>query len=318
MSNAGFPKTEWIWRDGEFIRWEDATVHVMAHVVHYGSSVIEGIRSYETPDGAAIFRLKAHVKRFYESARIYRMEIAASQADFTAACHELLERNGLKECYLRPVAYRGLGTAGLYPMGSPTETVIVCWPWGAYLGAGALEQGVDVKVSTWTRPAPNTHPTIAKAGGNYLSSQLMRIEAQEDGYAEAIGLSVGGLVSEGSGQNVFIIRNGELMTPAIDGTILAGITRECVIQLAQDMGITVREGPIPREMLYVADEVFMVGTATEVTPVRSVDRVVIGEGKAGPITRKIQQQYVDIARGQAPDRYGWLDYAPKGSAIGAR
>jgi branched-chain amino acid aminotransferase len=311
----GFPKTDWIWRDGEFIRWEDATVHVMSHVVHYGSSVFEGIRSYDTPDGPAIFRLKAHVRRFYDSCKIYRMVPKASPEQLSAACHELMERNGLKECYIRPIAYRGVGAAGLYPMASPVETAIICWPWGAYLGKEALEKGVSVLVSSWNRPAPNSHPTMAKAGGNYLVSQLMRIEAMEDGYDEAIGLSTSGLVSEGSGQNIFVLYRGELITPSIEGTILAGITRECIIQLARDMDIPVREGPVPREMLYVADEVFMVGTATEVTPVRSVDRIQVGEGKAGPVTKQIQTRFMDILRGKVPDVYGWLDRAPRGAAV---
>jgi branched-chain amino acid aminotransferase len=232
-----------------------------------------------------------------------------------AACHELMEKNGLKECYLRPVAYRGLGAAGLYPMASAVETVIVCWPWGSYLGQAALDEGVDVKVSSWSRPAPDTHPALAKAGGNYLNSQLMRIEAHDDGYAEAIGLSTGGLVSEGSGQNVFLVRHGELLTPAIDGTILAGITRDCVLRIAQDLQLPVREVPIPREMLYVADEVFLVGTASEVTPVRSVDRVQIGEGVAGPLTRRIQERFTDIVRGRVPDVHGWLDRPVRSAAL---
>lgn len=311
----GFPKTDWIWRDGEFLRWEDATVHVMSHVVHYGSSVFEGIRSYDTPDGPAIFRLKAHIRRFYDSCKIYRMVPKASPEELSAACHELMERNGLRECYIRPVAYRGVGAAGLYPMASPVETAIIVWPWGAYLGSEALERGVSVTVSSWSRPAPDTHPTMAKAGGNYLVSQLMRIEAMEDGYDEAIGLGTNGLVSEGSGQNIFLLYRGELITPSIDGSILAGITRECIVQLARDMEIPVREGPVPREMLYVADEVFMVGTATEVTPIRSVDRIQVGEGMAGPVTRKIQQRFMDIVRGRVPDVYGWLDRAPRASAV---
>jgi branched-chain amino acid aminotransferase len=311
----GFPKTDWIWRDGEFLRWEDATVHVMSHVVHYGSCVFEGIRSYDTPEGPAIFRLKAHIRRFYDSCKIYRMVPKASPEELSAACHELMERNGLRECYIRPVAYRGVGAAGLHPGSSPVETAIIVWPWGAYLGSEALERGVSVKVSSWSRPGANTHPTMAKAGGNYLVSQLMRMEATEDGYDEAIGLGTNGLVSEGSGQNIFLLYRGELITPSIDGSILAGITRECIVQLARDMEIPVREGPVPREMLYVADEVFMVGTATEVTPIRSVDRIQVGDGKAGPVTKKIQQRFMDIVRGRTPDVYGWLDRAPRASAV---
>jgi len=311
---SSFPKTEWIWRDGEFVRWEDATLHVMSHVVHYGTSIIEGIRSYDTPDGPAIFRLGDHMKRFYESCKIYRMVPKPSIEELTAACHELMARNGLRECYLRPVAYRGLGAAGLYPMASAVETVVVCWPWGAYLGKTALEQGINLKVSSWARPAPNTHPAMAKAGGNYLNSQLMRIEAHENGYDEAVALSTHGLVSEGSGQNLFLYRHGELLTPPLDGSILAGITRHCVMQLAHDLDIPVREAPIPRELLYVADEVFLVGTATEITPVRSVDKIEIGEGKAGPVTRRLQEHYSDIVRGRVPDVHGWLDRAPSSAS----
>jgi len=312
---SSFPTTEWIWRDGELVRWQDATLHVMSHVVHYGSSVFEGIRCYDTPDGPAVFRLRAHLRRFYESCRIYRMTPGPTPEAMAAACHELVLRNGLGECYVRPVAFRGVGAAGLEPRGSPVHTFIVCWPWGVYHGDGAREEGVDVAVSSWLRPAPGTHPTLAKAGGNYLGSQLMVMEARENGYDDAIALSPGGLVSEGTGQNVFLVRHGELLTPPVDGTILAGITRECVIRIARDLDIPVREGPVPRETLYVAEEVMLVGTASEITPVRSVDRIQVGDGRAGPVTRRLQERFFDIARGRAPDVYGWLDRAPRSEAV---
>lgn len=300
-----FPSTKWIWRDGEFIPWESATLHVMSHVVHYGSSVFEGIRCYRTPDGPAIFRLDDHLRRLEDSARVYRMLPAHDRETLARACAELVVRNELEDCYIRPLVLRGYGAAGIYPVASPVETYLVCWPWGAYLGDGALEQGVDVCISSWQRPAPNTHPVMAKAGGNYLSSQLMKMEAVANGYAEAIGLSYQGLVSEGSGQNLFLVRDGVLITPTVDGSLLFGITRDCIITLARDLGIPVREQAIPREQLYSADEIFMTGTAAEVTPVRSVDRITIGSGSVGPVTRQLQSELLGIARGERPDPYGW-------------
>ncbi len=303
--SAQFEKTEWIWRDGEWVRWEDATIHVMSHVVHYGSSVFEGIRCYATPDGPAIFRLHDHLRRFADSARIYRMEMAHGMAVLEAACRELISRNGLAACYIRPIALRGVGAAGLNPAASPVESYLICWPWGTYLGDGALERGVDVCVSSWQRPAPNTFPAMAKAGGNYLSSQLIKMEAVANGFSEAIALGPGGLVSEGSGQNVFLVRDGVLTTPALDGTLLPGITRDCIITLARDLGMDVRETTVPREMLYCADEIFFTGTAAEVTPVRSVDRVPVGDGTAGPVTLRLQRELLGIAHGELPDVHGW-------------
>lgn len=302
-----FPSTKWIWRDGEFIPWESATLHVMSHVVHYGTSVFEGIRCYRTPDGPAIFRLDDHLRRLEDSARIYRMLPEHDRETLARACAELVVRNELEDCYIRPLVLRGYGAPGIYPMASPIETYLICWPWGAYLGDGALEQGVDVCISSWHRPAPNTHPVLAKAGGNYLSSQLMKMEAVANGYAEAIGLSYQGMVSEGSGQNLFLVRDGTLITPSVDGSLLFGITRDCIITLARELGIPVREQPIPREQLYTADEIFMTGTAAEVTPVRSVDRITIGSGSVGPITRRLQNELLGIARGELPDPYGWRE-----------
>jgi branched-chain amino acid aminotransferase len=300
-----FPSTRWIWKDGEFIPWEAATLHVMSHVVHYGSSVFEGIRCYRTPEGPAIFRLPEHLRRLEDSARVYRMPLAHSAEALARATAELIVRNELEDCYIRPLVLRGYGAAGVHPGASPIETYLVCWPWGAYLGEGALEQGVDVCVSSWHRPAPNTHPVLSKAGGNYLSSQLMKMEAAANGYAEAIGLSYDGLVSEGSGQNLFLVRDGTLITPTLDGSLLLGITRDSILTLARDLGIPVREQAVPREMLYCADEIFMTGTAAEVTPVRSVDRIPVGSGTVGPVTRRLQQELLGVARGERPDRYGW-------------
>ncbi len=300
-------RTEWIWRDGEIIPWDDAQIHVMSHVVHYGSSVFEGVRFYNTPAGSAAFRLSDHMRRFLNSARIYRMDLGRSTDELADACREVVVRNGLQEGYIRPVALRGVGALGLHPGKSPVETYIVCWPWGQYLGTEALEQGVDVCVSSWSRPAPNTLPTLAKAGGNYVISQLMRLEAEANGYAEAIGLGPDGLVSEGSGQNLFLVNEGVLYTPPLDGTLLHGITRDCVLKLAASLGIETREQSIPREMLYIADELFFTGTASEITPIRSVDRIEIGGGGVGAITQQLQKEYLGIATGERPDRFGWLE-----------
>jgi len=302
---AKFASTEWIWRDGEFIPWASATIHIMSHAVHYGSSVFEGIRCYRTPDGPSIFRLDDHMQRLRDSATVLRMDVGYSADELAAACRGLVARNGLDECYIRPILMRGVGAAGLDPAASPVESYIICWPWGAYLGDGALERGVDVCVSSWQRPGPNTHPALAKAGGNYVSSQLITMEAVANGYHEGIALAPGGLVSEGSGQNIFLARRGKLITPAIDGSMLEGITRDCVIEIARELGIAVSEQRVPRELLYTADELFFTGTAAEITPIRSVDRVVIGAGAAGPLTRRLQERLLGIARGRLPDTHGW-------------
>jgi branched-chain amino acid aminotransferase len=308
---AAFPKTDWIWRDGEFIRWDDARIHVMSHVVHYGSSVFEGIRCYATGRGPAVLRLQDHMKRFRHSARIYRMEMGFDPEELGRASVELIRRNELESCYLRPLTLRGVGAAGVDPRASPVHTYLICWPWGAYLGAEALEKGVDVCVSSWSRPAPNTNPTLAKAGGHYANAQLMKMEAGINGYSEAIALSPSGLVSEGSGQNLFLVRDGALITPRVDGSMLSGITRDCIMTLARDEGVPVLEEMVPREALYTADELFFSGTAAEVTPIRSVDRITVGEGKAGPVTRLLQEAILDVAHGRRPDRHGWLTYVRK-------
>jgi branched-chain amino acid aminotransferase len=305
MSNK-ITETEWIWKDGEFIRWGDATVHVLAHSMQFGSSLFEGVRCYATPDGPAIFRLGEHLRRLHDSCRIYRMELRWTAEELAEGCRALVRRNGLDACYLRPMVLRGYGAAGMNPAGSPVETYLVCWPWGTYLGEGALEAGVDACVSTWQRQEPNTYPALAKAAGNYLNGQLARMQALLDGYADAIALGPGGLVSEGSGQNIFLVRGGVLLTPALDGTNLPGITRDSIITLARDAGVEVREQAVPREMLYTADELFFTGTAAEVTPIRSVDRIPIGSGRAGPLTLDLQRRFLDLVQGRAPDPYGWL------------
>ncbi len=299
-------RVEWIWKDGEFIRWEDATVHILSHSVQFGSSLFEGVRCYATPRGPAIFRLDAHLRRLRDSCRIYRMQPSYTVEQLAEGCRDVIRRNELEECYLRPMLVRGYGAVGMNPVASPVETYLVCWPWGAYLGADALERGIDAGVSSWQRQEPNTYPAFAKAAGNYLNSQLMKVEALANGFAEAIALGPGGLVSEGSGQNLFLVRDGAVITPALDGTLLPGITRDCVLCIARDLGLPVREQAVPREMLYTADEMFFAGTASEVTPIRSVDRLTVGEGSMGPITRQIQQRFLDIARGRVPDPYGWL------------
>ncbi len=312
---SGFPATEWIWADGEIVRWQDATLHVMSHVVHYGSSVFEGMRSYGTDKGPMFFRYAEHMKRLRESAAIHRMTYPYTDDQLADAMRELIARNGLtKGAYIRPIVLRGIGAAGVDPMGSPVRVFVVVWEWGTYLGPEALEKGVAAGVSSWFRPAPNTHPTMAKAGGNYINSSLMKVEAKQNGFDEAIALSVDGLVSEGSGQNIFLVKNGDLLTPSVDGTFLQGITRDSVMKIAEDLGIPVRETRVPRESLYVADEIFFVGTASEVTPVRSVDHWPIGSGARGPITARIQERYMAIVRGEHPDRRGWLLSAAKEQA----
>jgi branched-chain amino acid aminotransferase len=308
--------TEWIWRDGAWVRWDDARVHVLAHSVQFGSSVFEGIRCYATPGGPAIFRLHDHLRRLAGSCRIYRMDLPWTVDQLAAACLELVARNGLAAGYLRPMVIRGYGAAGMVPFASPVEVYLPCWPWGAYLGEGALEEGVDACVSSWNRVAPNTLPSMAKMAGNYLSGMLVKMEALADGYAEGIALGADGMVSEGSGQNVFAVRGGVLHTPPIDGTLLHGITRDTVLTLAGDAGIPVRVEPLPRELLYLADEVFFSGTAVEITPVRSVDRIPVGAGRPGPVTRELQQRFLDVAQGRAPDPHGWRTPVPVAAPAG--
>lgn len=303
--------TEKIWHNGRLIAWDDAKIHVLSHVVSYGSSVFEGVRCYETQRGPAIFRLKEHMRRMVDSAKIYRMPLPYSLEELSAACVDLVQANKLKSCYLRPIALRGYGGIGVLPNNNPTEVFLACWEWGKYLGEEALAEGVDVCISSWTRIAPNTLPALAKAGANYMNSQLIRMEAAVNGYAEGIALDSNGFLSEGSGENLFIVRDGKVHTPPLATSVLPGITRDSVITLARELDIPVVETVIPREMLYIADEVFFTGTAAEVTPIRSVDRITIGPGRRGPITERLQRAFFEIVEGKVDDRFGWLTPVPQ-------
>ncbi len=304
-----FEGAKLIWHNGRMIPWEQATVHVMAHALHYGSSVFEGIRVYKTPDGPKVFRLTSHIQRFFDSALIHRIPIPYDLATLISVCKEVVLANELMNgAYIRPIAFRGLGDIGLCPRPEhPVDVSVGAWEWGAYLGADGLEKGVDVCVSSWNRIAPNTIPALAKAGGNYLSSTLISAEAKRLGFAEGIALSTDGLVSEGAGENLFLIRGGQLITPPSASSILTGITRDTVIQLADQLGLEVREQSIPREMLYLADEMFFTGTAAEITPIRSVDKIEIGEGHRGPVTRQLQDAFFGLFSGDTEDRHGWLE-----------
>jgi branched-chain amino acid aminotransferase len=309
--STSLSEARWIWKDGVLIPWAEARVHLLSLAVQFGSSVFEGIRCYKTEAGPAIFRLEDHLRRLFRSCATYRFAPGHSMEELSDACRLIVLENELEDCYLRPMVLRGYGAAGLNPVGSPIETYIAAWEWGTYLGEGALEQGVDVCVSSWARPQPNTFPVQAKSAGHYNNAQLIKMEAVANGYAEAIVLSPSGMVSEGSGQNLFLVRDGSLLTPLLDGTALEGITRDAVIALARDLGLEVKETLVPRESLYTADELFLTGTASEVTPVRSVDRITIGEGKAGPVTRQLQAAFMDAVRGLTPDEHVWL--TPVGS-----
>jgi len=297
-----------IWLNGKLIPWMDAKIHVMSHVVSYGSSVFEGIRCYATPEGPSIFRLQAHMQRLIESGRIYRMELPYSLAELMAACRMVIKANNLSSAYLRPIAYRGYNTLGVDPSKCPLEVAVAALNWGRYLGEEAISEGVDVCVSSWNRLAANTMPSMAKAGANYMNSQLIKMEALTNGYTEGIALDVNGYISEGSGENVFIVRDGVLYTPLPANSILPGITRDCVMTLIKELDLKVVETVIPREMLYLADEIFFTGTAAEVSPIRSVDRYKIGNGRRGPITKKIQTRYFDYISGKCQDIYGWHDF----------
>lgn len=302
--------TEHIWMNGHMVRWEDAKIHVLSHVVHYGSSVFEGMRVYKTPKGPAAFRLRDHTERLAHSAKIYRMEVAYSLDQLDAAIIATVQANRMEECYVRPVIYRGYGEVGVNPFNSPVEIAIAVWDWGKYLGAEALEKGVSVCVSSWTRPAPNTLPMMAKSGANYMNGQLIKMEAVTNGYVEGIALDTHGHVSEGSGENIFIIRKGIMYTPPLSASILPGITRDSIMTLAMDMGIEVVEQNIPRELLYVADEVFFTGSAAEVTPISLIDKIEIGSGKCGPITRQLQKAFFAVISGASPDKHNWLTPIP--------
>jgi branched-chain amino acid aminotransferase len=310
-------KVDKIWMNGKWVAWDDAKIHVLSHVAHYASSVFEGIRCYDAKGGPAIFRLDDHVDRLMYSARIYRMELPFTREQIRQACLDVVAVNDLKACYLRPLIYRGYENLGVNPFGSPVEVAVAAFPWGKYLGDDALTKGVAVKISSWWRISPNTLPAMAKASANYMNSQLMKMEALVDGYDEAVALDVSGFVSEGSGQNLFIVVKGELVTPPLHNSILAGITRESVMTLAKELGYGVREAVLPREMLYMADEVFLAGTAVEVTPVHSVDRIAVGDGKPGKITRAIQDAFFGLVRGETADRHRWLTAVPQTTAAGS-
>lgn len=304
-----------IWYNGKLVPWEKATVHVLAHALHYGSTVFEGERAYPTPKGPAIFRLKDHTRRLFDSARIYSIEIPYTPEQISAACKEIINVNGLtKGAYLRPFAFRSYGEIGVAPkISPPIDTVVAAFEWGSYLGSEGLENGVDVMVSSWQRLAPNTIPALGKASGNYLSSQLISMEAKRLGFAEGIGLGVDGTVSEGAGENLFVIRDGVIYTPGLANSILQGITRDSVITLARAHGFEVREQPLPREFLYLADEIFMTGTAAEITPIRSVDKITVGAGKRGPITEAIQTAFFGLFTGKTADKWGWLELCDEGA-----
>jgi branched-chain amino acid aminotransferase len=299
--------TEKIWHNGRLIAWDDAKIHVLSHVVSYGSSVFEGIRCYATQSGPAIFRLKEHVRRLVDSAKIYRMDnFPFSHDQLAQAMLDVVQVNGLPSCYIRPIILRGYGDVGVNGLKNPVDVYVACWEWGKYLGEEAMAGGVDVCVSSWTRIAPNTLPALSKAGANYMNSQLIKMEAMANGYSEGIALDTSGYVSEGSGENIFVIRDGKLLTPPLGASVLPGITRDAVVTIARDLGIPVVEGIIPRELLYIADEVFFSGTAAEVTPIRSIDRIAIGKGSRGPVTERIQKEFFAIVEGRKEDRYGWL------------
>ena len=316
------PATQFIWFNGKLVPWEKATVHVLAHALHYGSSIFEGVRAYETPRGVAIFRLRDHTRRLLESAKIYRINMPYSAEALNDACRQVIAANGLKRgAYIRPVAFKGYGEIGVSPKNDPpTDVAVAAWEWGRYLGHESESGGVDVCVSSWQRVAPNTLPALAKAGGNYLSSQLIAAEARRLGFAEGIGLTTEGNLSEGSGENLFLVKDGVLLTPTLAHSVLGGLTRDTVIRLARERGLEVRECALPREMLYLADEAFFTGTAVEVTAISSVDRIPVGTGRVGPITESLQNAFYGLFSGKTADKWGWLDYvdmsAPRVAASG--
>ena len=310
--------TEKIWHNGEWLAWDDAKTHVLSHVVSYGSGVFEGIRCYKTTQGPAIFRLREHMQRLHNSAYIYRMDLAYSVDQLCAVATELVRANKMDACYVKPIVFRGYGEVGVNPFPCPVEIYMACWDWGRYLGADAIEKGVDVCISSWTRMAPNTLPAMAKSAANYMNSQLIRMEAITNGYVEGIALDTNGTVSEGSGENIFLVLDGKLVTPPLSESILPGITRNTVVQLAKDLDIPVQEMVIPREMLYIADEVFLCGTATEISPAKTIDRYKIGKGERGPITKRLQEEFFGITSGRIADRHGWLTPVQVPATAGAR
>ena len=299
-----------VWMNGRLVDFADAKIHAFSHALHYGSAMFEGARVYKTRHGSAAFRLDDHLKRLHDSCKVYRMEVPYTVAQFREAIFETIRANGFDECYIRPLVYRGMGALGVNPFGSKVDVLIGVWRWGKYLGEEAVEKGVDVCVSSWNRMAPNTFPAMAKATGNYLNSQLIKMEAITNGFVEGIALDATGRISEGSGENIFLVYGGKILTPPLAGSTLHGITRDSVMTLARDAGYTVVEQQMAREMLYIADEVFFSGTAAEITPVRSVDRIPVGSGGRGPVTERLQKDFFALIRGEAEDRYGWLTPVP--------
>jgi branched-chain amino acid aminotransferase len=305
-----------IWMNGKLIDWKDATIHVASHVVHYGTGVFEGIRAYDSARGTNVFRLDAHMRRLYDSCRVYRMEVPYTYDTLNDAVLETIRENGFKSCYVRPLVYRGYSQLGVDPLPCPVDVAIIVWEWDAILGGGALENGVDVAVSSWTRIAPNTFPAMAKATANYANSGLIKMQATVDGYDEGIALDESGVLSEGSGQNLFVVRDNVIYTPSLACSVLQGITRDTVVTLAGDLGFEVREQALPREFLYLADEIFFCGTAVEITPVRSVDKIAVGKGRRGPVTQALQERFFGIIRADLRDDHNWL--TPVGTAVGAK
>jgi branched-chain amino acid aminotransferase len=304
----GFTKAEKIWMNGKLVNWDDAKIHILSHVIHYGSALFEGARCYATPGGPAIFRLKEHTERLFNSCKIYRMEIPFTREQINQAIIELIKINKMDECYIRPIVYRGYEQLGVDPTGVPIDVAIGVWKWGKYLGAEALERGVEVGVSSWRRNAPCTMPAMAKSSANYMNSQLIRLEARAHGYVEGIALDIYGHVSEGSGENIFIVRDGAIITPPFGSSILPGITRNTIIKLSEELKIKVIEEQIPREALYIADEVFFTGSAAEITPIAKIDGIQIGSGRRGPVTEKLQKEFFSLFDGTRRDEYGWLTY----------
>ncbi|HEX3050371.1 MAG TPA: branched-chain amino acid transaminase [Aggregatilineaceae bacterium] len=298
--------TNWIWQSGNWVAWDDAKVHVSTHALHYGSSAFEGLRAYSTPEGPAVLCLKSHIDRLFHSAKIARMEVPYTPEEITQVTLDVVRRNQLQSCYIRPLVFRGTGAFGLEGRGNPTEVVVFAIEWGRYLGAEGIEKGINAMVSSWRRMAQDTMPALAKIGGQYINSQFIAMEARDNGFDEGLCLDTNGYVSEGSGENIFLVIDGIIYTPALSSSILGGITRRCVFELADVLGYEIKEMMIPREMLYIADEIFLTGTAAEITPVRSVDRIQVGKGERGPITKRIQDHFFGITSGKMPDRFGWL------------
>ncbi len=302
---------EWIWMNGEFVKWEDATVHVSTHALHYGSSVFEGVRAYSTPDGPAVFRLKEHTKRLLNSCKIARIECPYTEDQLNEALLQTVARNNHEACYIRPLVFRGAGPLGLEGRRSPVDVVLFTMEWGRYLGAEAIDQGIDAQISSWRRIAPDTFSSLAKIGGQYINSQFISMEAHDNGFSEGIALDIGGYVSEGAGENIFVVLDGVIYTPGVWSSILMGITRDSALTILKDMGYEVRFEPIARDMLYIADEIFFTGTAAEITPVRSVDRLQVGSGSRGPITKAVQDEFFAITSGQKADKFGWLTHVSR-------